>query len=223
MSSKKFPTITTPKGTAIFPKLNEPDRKFNPEGVYSVTLRLADTDAKPLIAKLTKIHDDALAEEAKKLGKKNLKTGVKPWKVATDWDKDTESRVEVPGFTDFTFKLKAKVTTKSGKSWEQRPQLFDAKLTPLPADSDPVGGGSIIRVNAEVYPWYTASLGFGISLRPKGVQVIDLKTYGGSKDGQSFGFEADDDGYAFTGTVAPKATSADSSTATDGEDENGDF
>ena len=52
----KNPSITTPKGTAIFPKLNEPDKKFNPEGVYSLTLRLSDAEAKPLIAQLTKIH-----------------------------------------------------------------------------------------------------------------------------------------------------------------------
>jgi hypothetical protein len=204
MSTQRFPTITTPKGTAIFPKLNEPDKKFNPEGVYSVTLRLPDTEAKPLIGKLTQMHDQMLAEETKKLGKKNLKTGTKPWKTATDWDKESESRVDVPGFTDFTFKLKAKVTTKTGKTWEQRPMLFDAKLVPLPQDSDPVGGGSTIRVNAEVYPWYTPSLGFGISLRPRGVQVLDLKTYSTAKDGSSFGFQADDDGYAFTGAAESK-------------------
>lgn len=218
MSAKRNPSITTPKGTAIFPKLNEPDKKFNPEGVYSVTLRLTDEEAKPLIAILTEMHDRFLYEEAKKLGKKNLKTGVKPWKVATDWDKDTETRVEVPGFTDFTFKLKAKVTTKSGKSWEQRPQLFDAKLQPLPVDSDPVGGGSVIRVNAEVYPWYTASLGFGISLRPRGVQVLDLKTYG-PRDATSFGFEADEDGYAFSGNTSAAAFGE----AKEGDSDDGDF
>jgi hypothetical protein len=219
--SSKLPTITTPKGIAIFPKLNEPDKKFNPEGVYSVTLRLPDAEAKTLIATLTKIHDAALAEEAKKLGKKNLKAGAKPWKTATDWDKDNETRVEVPGFVDFSFKLKAKVTTKSGKSWEQRPALFDARLQPLPTDADPVGGGSTIRVNFEVYPWYTASLGFGISLRPRGVQVIDLKTYG-PRDAGSFGFAAEEDGYTFQGGGGA-AGMTDSSQATDGSDEDGDF
>lgn len=214
-SSKRNPVMTSPKGIAIFPKLNEPDKKFNPEGVFSVSLRLPDAEAKPLIKELTKIHDAALAEEAKKLGKKSLKTGVKPWKTATDWDKDTETRVEVPGFTDFSFKLKAKVTTKSGKSWEQRPALFDAMLKPLPVDSDPVGGGSTIRVNFEVYPWYTASLGFGISLRPRGVQVLDLKTYA-PRGAESFGFEAEQDGYAFTGSDNPAPA------ATEG-DANGDF
>jgi hypothetical protein len=216
MSSKQSVNFTTPKGTAIFPKLNEPDKKFNPEGVYSVTLRLPEADARPLIEKLSKIHDEMLAEQAKSLGKKTLKTGSKPWKPATNWDKETETKTEVVGFTDFTFKLKAKVTTKSGKTWEQRPALFDSKLHPLPQDADPIGGGSIIRVSAEVYPWFTASLGFGITLRPRGVQVLDLKTYG-PKDATSFGFSTDDDGYAFTGsaqTASPSSTD---------DDESGDF
>lgn len=210
--SNKNPTITTPQGTAIFPKLNEPDKKFNPEGVYSITLRLPDAEAKPLIERLTKMHDTFYKEECTKLGKKALKTGSKPWKVATDWDKETEARVEVPGFTDFSFKLKAKVTTKTGKSWEQRPALFDSRLQPLPPDGDPVGGGSIVRVNAEVYPWYTPSLGFGISLRPRGVQVLELKTYG-PKDATSFGF-AEEDGYTFVASsnnaAAAKAFGSDS-------------
>ena len=216
MSTKRNPSFTTPKGVAVFPKLNEPDKKFNPEGVYSVTLRLPDDEAKPLIEKLSTMHDEMLAEQAKSLGKKNLKTGAKPWKTASNWDKDTETRVDVPGFTDFTFKLKAKVTTKRGQTWGQRPALFDSKLQPLPIDSDPIGGGSVIRVNAEVYPWYTASLGFGISLRPRGVQVLDLKTYG-PKDATSFGFEADKNGYAFTGTTSNTTASSSGEDAEDGD------
>ncbi len=218
--SGKNPTITTPQGTAIFPKLNEPDKKFNPEGVYSITLRLPDAEAKPLIERLTKMHDTFYKEECTKLGKKALKTGSKPWKVATDWDKETEARVEVPGFTDFSFKLKAKVTTKTGKSWEQRPALFDSRLQPLPPDGDPVGGGSIVRVNAEVYPWYTPSLGFGISLRPRGVQVLELKTYG-PKDATSFGF-AEEDGYTFVAS-SNNAAAAAKAFGSDSDEESSDF
>ena len=112
-----------------------------------------------------------------------------------------------------------KVTTKTGKSWEQRPALFDSRLQPLPADSDPVGGGSTIRVNAEVYPWYTPSLGFGISLRPRGVQVLEMRTYG-PKDATSFGFAAENDGYAFTSDTASVAAKA---FGNDSDEESADF
>lgn len=199
--SNRNPHITTPKGTAVFPKLNEPDRRFKAEGEYKVTLRLPDAEAKPLIEQLEKIRQEAYKAEATKAGKK-LKMANLPWGQATSWNSETEEKVPMPGFTDFKFSLKAQVTTKSGKSWEQRPALFDAQLKPISADTDPIGGGSIIRVNAEVYPWYTASLGFGISLRCRGVQVLELKTYGGERNGQSFGFEQED---GYTAETVPGA------------------
>jgi hypothetical protein len=74
-------------------------------------------------------------------------------------------------------------------------------------------------VNAEVYPWYTPSLGFGISLRPRGVQVIELKTYG-PKDATSFGF-AEEDGYAFVETNA--ANNAAKAFGGDSDEESADF
>ena len=198
-------TITTPKGTAVFPKLNEPDRRFKPEGEYKVTLRLPDDEAKPLIEKLNAIRKAAYEEECKKLGNKKLKLASVPWATAQNWDSETSSKVELKGFVDFKFALKAEVKTKSGKSWQQRVALFDSGLRPIPESSDPIGGGSVIRVNAEVYPWYTASLGFGISLRCRGVQVIELKTYAGGKDATSFGFAAED---GFVAATVPAATEA---------------
>lgn len=188
--STKLPRVNTPSGMAIWPKLNEPDRKFQPEGVYEVTLRLPESEADVLIAKFMEVHAESYRVICSKEGKKALKKAALPWKPAEDWDKETESKVEKPGFIDFKFKMKAKVTPRNGKSWEQRPALFDAKLNPLPVDSDPVGGGSIIRISTEVYCWYSASLGFGLTLRPKAVQVLELKTY--TTDSGSHGFEAED-------------------------------
>lgn len=171
--------IVTPKGTAIWPKLNEPDRKFSPEGIYSVKLRIADGEAAGLIEKISEIHAEGYRIELAKSGKKSIRQAPMPWRSAQDWDKEREENVDVPGFTDFIFKMKAKVVT-STKSWEQRPALFDAKLHPIPADADPIGGGSTIRISAEPYVWFSASLGYGISLRPRSVQVLELRTYAAS-------------------------------------------
>lgn len=178
--------ITTPTGTAVWPKLNEPDRKFQPEGVYEVKLRLPENEAEALIEKIMDVHASAYREACSAQGKKALKKAPVPWGPAEQWNSDTETKEELPGFIDFKFKMKAKVTSRSGKSWEQRPALFDAQLNPIPEDSDPIGGGSVIRISAEVYPWHAASMGFGISLRPKAVQVIELKTYSGSNDDHGF-------------------------------------
>jgi len=203
--STKLPRVTTPAGTAIWPKLNEPDRKFQPEGVYEVTLRLPEGEAEVLIEKFMEVYSESYRTICSKEGKKALKKAALPWKQAEDWDKETETKVEKPGFTDFKFKMKAKVTPRNGKSWEQRPALFDAKLNPLPVDADPIGGGSIIKVSTEVYAWYSASLGFGLTLRPKAVQVIDLKTY--TADAGSHGFESED---GFTVASASESDETDS-------------
>lgn len=213
----KNQTITTPKGTAVFPKLNEPDRRFKPEGEYKVTLRLPDSEAKALIEKLNAVRKSAYEEECKKNGNKKLKLAPVPWGTAMNWDSETSSKTELKGFTDFKFALKAEVKTKSGKSWQQRVALFDSRLLPIPDNADPIGGGSVIRVNAEIYPWYTASLGFGISLRCRGVQVIELKTYTGGKDATSFGF-AEEEGF-----VAATVPSESQDGEATGEDLSADF
>jgi hypothetical protein len=183
--------LTTPKGTAIWPKLNEPDRKFQPEGVYSVRLRLPDSDAEDFLDQLKRIVEESYEFECKKQGKAKLKRAPEPWGVAQDYDSDKEEKIDLEGFTEIRFNMKAEVSTRSGKKWTQRPALFDARLNPLPEDSEPIGGGSVIRISAEVYPWYTASLGFGVSLRPRGVQVLDLKSSGSSSP-ESLGFEKED-------------------------------
>jgi hypothetical protein len=198
--SRRNPTVTSPKGTAIWPKLNEPDRKFQPEGVYSTRLRMSEADAKPFIETLTQLYDELFAEETSARGGKKPKKAQLPWAPATDYDKETESRVEVPGMVDFKFTMKATVNTKSGKSWEQRPALFDAQVKPLPADAPPIGGGSTLRIAAEVYSWNAPSLGFGITLRPRSVQILDLKTY---EVDNSSGFMPED------GYVAETPVSAD--------------
>ena len=204
----KNPTFTTPKGVARFPHLNEPDCRFNADGVYNVTLRLPDAEAKPLIAKLTAAYESYYQDQLTEQKKKSLKQHVMPFGVAQDWDRETETKVEVPGYTDFKFTLKASVKTKTGKSWTQKPALFDAKLKPMPADSDSIGGGSTIRVNFELYNWYSASLGVGSSLRIIGVQVIELKTYSPT-DAKSMGFAAEDGYEAPAQTTGFEAASSD--------------
>lgn len=189
MSTAKSLKVVSPKGTAVWPKLNEPDRKFQPEGVYTTKLRVSVDDAQAFIDKLNGMHAEAYRHECVKQGRKTLKQAPMPWATATDWDSEKEIRVDVDGFIDFKFSMKAKVTTKVGKSWEQRPAIFDARLSPMPADADHIGGGSLLRISAELYAWYSASLGFGITLRPRAVQVLELKSYTGSGD---HGFEAED-------------------------------
>lgn len=175
--------MTSPKGTASWPKLNEPDTKFDAKGVFSVGLRMSAEAAAPMIATLTKMYEDFYAEKVKEL-KKKLKKSDFPWKEVTN-DAGNET-----GEIEFRFKMVAKVDTKDGRTIEQRPILFDAKMRPM---NDRVGGGSTIRVGFEPHLWEVPATGVGLSLRLKAVQVIELKEFGG-RTAKDFGF-AEEEGF----------------------------
>jgi len=174
--------ITTPKGRARWPKLNEPDRKFNHNGEYSAELALEGEDAEQLKAKLEAIYEKEYERMCIREGKKKLKRCPLPIKAVTD------QNGEETGETGFRFKLKALVETRDGRSWEQRPDLFDAQGNCM---SEAIGGGSLIRISSEPAPWYTVSLGFGLTLRLRGVQVLELKAPSGG-DATSYGFEKEE-------------------------------
>lgn len=189
-------TLVTPKGTAVYPKLIEPDTKFNAEGVYSVRLRLDEADEAALIEKLQVMYDDAYVENCKAEKKQKLKKADVPWKPETRKD---ENDVEVEtGAMLFNFKMKASGTSrKTGKKWSKRPSLYDAKGASLmkQADSMKIGGGSKIKVAYTVSSFYTGALGSGISLRLEGVQIIDLVESGNNRSAASMGFGAEE-GYS---------------------------
>jgi len=179
-------TYTTPKGIAVFPWVNKPDTKFNPEGTYSIKLKLPTDDAKTqeLIALIDKAMADAAAEAKKENPKKQIKSADAPYKPEYD-DNGDET-----GNTLFTFKLKAKVKSKSGEVFSQRPKLFDAKGKAVTAN---LGGGSIVKVAFAIAPFYAPTLGAGVTLRLYAVQIIDLKTYG-EKSADAYGF-GEEEGY----------------------------
>ena len=64
--NKRNPKVTTPKGIAVWPWLNEPDRKFNANGEYKVNLQMAHEDAQPFIEKLQEIHKEHYQETCKR-------------------------------------------------------------------------------------------------------------------------------------------------------------
>jgi hypothetical protein len=78
-------------------------------------------------------------------------------------------------------------------SSDYKPMVFDSKNHALPQDAK-VGGGTELRVLAEVYPW-EVKREEGIKLRLKQAQIIKLATGGSSGfDEVDDGFEVDVDG-----------------------------
>ena len=117
----------TPVGTAVYPWLNKPDTKFNPDGEYSVTLILSKEDAKE-VSKVVKPMMNG--------GKNN------PIKEELD------DQGEKTGNYKVKFKLKARVVPKRGDPFDQKPILLDEDGNRL---EKLIGGGSQIKVAYEAY------------------------------------------------------------------------
>lgn len=169
----KNKTITTPAGIARYPSLNRPDKKFDDIGVYKVNLEMSMQDAEPFIDQLDGMFAEFVADKKRELKKDKLKMHGLPWE-------------ENDGQVQFKLKVKAVGKNKEGEEYSRAPKIFDAAGQPLEAN---IGGGSKLRVAVVPYFWYTASLGAGITLQPKAVQVLDLVTWGDGGSASSYGFD----------------------------------
>lgn len=175
--------IVSPEGIAVWPRLNEPDREFDSAGLYHLKLRVPRKEAEGFMHEVSQFRDENYAAFCSQKGKKKLEQNDLPWK-------DDE---ENPDHVLLSFKLKAKITSRTGDSWEQRPTLLDSQLRPTTAK---IGGGSTLQVSTEVNPYCTPSGTTGVTLWCKAVKVIELVEFGGG-GGHGFtateGFTADED------------------------------
>ena len=180
------PRYVSPLGVAVYPYLHKPDTKFNPDGDYKTTLRIAKADAKDII----KLIDEAIVastNHVKKNGSKSVKTANPPYKNDENGD------------YLINFKLKAKVNNKkTGNSWSQKPALFDATGKPI-AKNTIVWGGSEMKVSYELVPYHTTLVGAGVSLRLKAAQILKLVSGEGAA-ASSYGF-AKEEGFEQTTDV----------------------
>lgn len=183
---------TTPKGFAQYPHLKEPDMKFNPEGVFSVTMRFEGMtdELKKLIEKLETIQDKAFDEavsEANAMNKKKIhKSDL--------YFEDEEGNVYLK------FKQNAVIKKKDGSTATVKIAYFDSKGKPVDVN---VGRDSVIRLSFTATPYFMQSTKtVGLSLRPVAVQVIKLNEFGGNS-AEDYGFSSDEEGYEACTTEAP--------------------
>lgn len=208
-------TFVTPRGVAVWPRLESPDSKYDSAGIYSVKLRLSSEDGEPLAKVLSARMDHALKEAIEKnaaLPKAKQKKNKKKFRLAdAPFSQDEET-----GDYLFNFKMRANVEGKDGKKYSFKPLLVDAKGNV--AKNTRVGGGSIIKVSYEVGEFFTMLVGAGVTLRLRGVQVIEYKEYDGA-DANSLGFEEEEGGWEAPKPEPKKDTEDD---ADDDADEDGD-
>lgn len=166
-------TITTNAGIARYPALNRPDTKFDEIGVYKVNLEMSSDDAAEFIATIDGMFSEFLADKKRELKKDKLKLHAVPWE-------------ENDGTTQLKLKVKAMGKTKAGEEYSRAPKIFGADGQPLEAN---IGGGSKLKIAVVPYFWYTASLGAGVTLQPKAIQVLDLVTWGDGGSASAYGFD----------------------------------
>jgi len=176
--------LTTPKGTAVYPRIDTPDTKFNADGVYSCKLHVSEQEFNVFAAQVGEIVEKEYTAECKTQGKNLKKAATNPVRITADGEfeifaKQVAQRQTRKGLLEFT----VPVFDSQGKRVEETP---------------PIGSGSELRLSVEVYTWYTDLQGFGYTLRLKAVQLLDLVEYN-TGSGASFGFSAEADGYVNDG------------------------
>ncbi len=172
------------QGKAMWAKVYDPDTKFSPNGIYSVSVLVPEEEAQELCEHLDGLAKKKLAEEIKNNPKRKDLTLRTPYTPATDKDGNETGEIE------FKVKANAKFQSRDGKWFSQKPLVVDSKRTPMTKDTL-IGNGSIVKVAFDIVPYsMMSSKTCSVSLRLKGVQVLNLVEYQGDLFDDEDGFIA---------------------------------
>jgi len=179
----KSNNVVTGVGKAVYPRLIEPDYKFNTEdGEYSCRLHLEKDQWEELKVKVDKIVEIGYGRACAKEGKQELR-------------KHTPGPLRITDEGDYEVRAKQVAQKQTSKGLIQFSfPIYDSQGNKM-EDPPNIGSGSMLSLNLEVRTWYVNSLGFGYTLSPKGVQLIDLVEYGGGSSAESLGFKAVENGF----------------------------
>jgi hypothetical protein len=190
-------TLPVMKGKALWAKVFTPDTKFDSDGIYSIDVVIPEEDAQEVCEYLEGLRDERLAEEVKANPK------AKSLSARPVYELDLDQDGNETGNYKFKVKLKATVRGRDNQTYTQRPIVVDSKRSPM-TEETLIGNGSIVKVAYEPHPYVMASnKQVGVSLRLKGVQVLQLVEYGNKGAASMFDEE---DGY-----VAEPESAADTS------------
>lgn len=207
-SKQKRPPLekfTTPRGIAVWPKLNKPD-EYKGKSTYNTKMIFPKEAVADLVAKLDAAADKAFEEAKAKLEEKVAGSkGADKGKAKAKLEKLTKADLPVkPVYDDdgnetdnvqLNFKM-ASSYERDGKKVALSPKFFDAKGQPIPANRVPdIWGGSVLKISGNIVPFDNpATDNAGVSLRLAAVQIIELRTKG-SNNADDYGFGKEEDGY----------------------------
>ena len=208
MAERNITKITSPRATFKWPKLTEPDYGSNeypkPDGEYSVKLVFEESDPafQAFRVKIEKAHARAVELGREKFGELKVATRKKLGDITINapftivYDNETE---EPTGEVEMKVSMKAsglvKKGPRAGKTWNRKPQLFDAKGKPMLNTPD-IWGGTVGKVSFSFVTdgYFIPGTGAcGISFQLEAAQIIDLVA-GGQRKAADFGF-GEEDGY----------------------------
>ena len=173
--------ITSPVATTLWPKLNEPNTKFNEAGDYEATIVLNpnDTEHNNFIQMLEEMYVQAIKVMMTEHKKPKIKQADSPVRPLTDKEGNETGLYKVK------FKLGASGETKDGRKYERKPALFGSDGKPF---TGIIGHNSQIKVAFKANAYFVASVGAGLSLRLEAVQVIQANS--GNMGFNDYGFSA---------------------------------
>ena len=153
--------LTTPQGKAVYPYLQVPDTKFNDEGLYNVKLHVSEEDYNEFKEQIDELFKAADESELARQGKKKLTlASSSPLRITDEGDYEIYAKQE------------AKKMTKSKGLLQFSIAAVNAKGTKIKMPA--VAGGSILKLAVAPHFWFVPSQGFGMTLRLRAVQIIEL-------------------------------------------------
>lgn len=179
--------ITTPVGTTRYCWLtNASTGQYDGEfGTYRTELILEKSDWEALKARLKPEFESMYEKECIKQGKKELKRAESPFKIDEEGNHYIKTKLKAGGRRQDRDKTVYKLSVAR----------YDSQGNPIKDDTI-IGSGSKVKLGIKMRPWFIAAHGFGVTLEPHAVQIIELGEVGG---GDKFDFTADENGYVHGG------------------------
>jgi hypothetical protein len=163
---QEYPRMTTQPVQVVDAWIRTPDVSFDKTGVHSLTWRMSEEDAQPLVKEL-RLNLKTYLDEMRAKGEISNNFALSwPYKPEKN-DKDEET-----GFVYFRAKQAALITDAKGQTYSKKTQVYDSKAQVL-SEVPPVYAGSKVRVNFSVVPWFKANKA-GLTLRLIAVQILEL-------------------------------------------------
>lgn len=180
---------TSPIGQAKWFKLVTPDQKFKK---YSVDLVLDDSEqVQNLINEIEELTQEAIKEAKDKVTDKAKLAKMKGDSNNRPFEKELDSEGKHTGRYILKFRGKSEGKKKDDTIYTvPAPALFDSKAKPISASDKAalkVPNGSLVQIAYELIPYYVASTGGGVSLRPTACMIRKLQQV---EDANNFGFAA---------------------------------